>query len=195
MEQVRLFIAIELPDAVKTGLKQVQGYLKSEDRSWAKWVDPDSIHLTLKFLGNVDTAKIEPISRSMQDAADMMSPFDLKISGLGCFPNFQRMQVIWVGLNGDMDSLQKLQNNIELHVSPLGFPGEKRPFKPHLTLCRIRENITSNQRQSTSEVMARTHVNPDLTIKVNSVSLMRSRLTPNGAMYTRISLAKLKPSC
>ena len=141
MEQIRSFIAIELPEEVKTGLKQVQDRLKSPDPSSAKWVDPQSIHLTLKFLGNVDADKIDSITQAIQDAASTVTSFDLKINGLGCFPNPRRVQTIWIGLTGDIDKLQALQRNIESYVSPLGFPTEKRPFTPHLTLARVREYV------------------------------------------------------
>ncbi len=106
MEQIRSFIAIELPEEVKTGLKQVQDRLKSADPSCAKWVDPVGIHLTLKFLGNVDVDKIDAITQAIQDASITVAPFDLKIDRLGCFPNLRRVQIVWVGLNGDVDKLQ-----------------------------------------------------------------------------------------
>lgn len=124
MEQIRSFIAIELPEEVKTGLKQVQDRLKSADPSCAKWVDPVGIHLTLKFLGNVDVDKIDAITQAIQDASITVAPFDLKIDRLGCFPNLRRVQIVWVGLNGDVDKLQVFVNNIESHVAPLGFPTE-----------------------------------------------------------------------
>ncbi len=192
MEQIRSFIAIELPEEVRTGLKQMQDLLKSFDSASAKWVDPQSIHLTLKFLGNVDGAKISTIVQAVRDAAIGATPFEMRIDGLGCFPSPKRVQVVWVGLIGELEKLQALQKNIELHVAPLGFPTEKRPFAPHLTLARVRESVTPVQRQTLGSRIVETQVGLNLSIKVSGVSLMRSRLTPAGAIYSRLGSVELK---
>jgi RNA 2',3'-cyclic 3'-phosphodiesterase len=195
MEQVRAFIAIELPAEVKAGLKQVQDRLKSSDPSSAKWVDPQSVHLTLKFLGNVDIDQLDSITRAIQDASVNISPFELNIDGLGCFPNSRRAQTIWIGLTGDITRLQNLQKNVESRVSPLGFPTEKRLFTPHLTLARVRDYVTPEQRQFLGELVTATQIKLNLNIKITSISLMRSQLTPAGAIYTRLRSVELKPPC
>ncbi len=192
MEQIRSFIAIELPEEVRTGLKQIQDLLKSFDSAPAKWVDPQSIHLTLKFLGNVNGEKISTIVQAIRDAAIEVTPFELKVDGLGSFPNPKRVQVVWIGLTGELEKLQALQKNIELQVAPLGFPTEKRPFAPHLTLARVRESVTPVQRQTLGTRIIETQIGLNLAIKVGAISLMRSRLTPAGAVYTRLSLVELK---
>jgi 2'-5' RNA ligase len=195
MEQIRLFIAIELPEPVKTGLKQIQDSLKSADPSVARWVDPQGIHLTLKFLGNVDVDKIDAITRAMQPAKMSVGAFDLQIADLGVFPNSRRVQIVWIGLGGSVDKLLELQKDIELYIAPLGFPPEKRPFTPHLTIARVREYATPVQRQALGEIVAKTQTELNLGIKVNSISLMRSQLTPKGAIYTRLCSAQLKSPC
>ena len=194
VEQIRSFIAIELPEEVKSGLKRIQDLLKSPDPATAKWVDLESIHLTLKFLGNVDVDKIDGVTRAIHHAVDAFTPFELNVDGLGCFPNPKRVQIIWVGLAGDIEKLLVLQGNIESCVSPLGFPTEKRPFTPHLTLARVREYVTPVQRQTLGEVVARTQTDHTLSFRVNSISLMKSRLTPAGAIYSRLDSVKLKSS-
>jgi len=98
VEQLRCFIAIGLPDEVKAGFKDLQAQLKSGGQGSIKWVDPYSIHLTLKFLGGVDAAKIPPITAAMEEATQGIAPFSLKVEGLGAFPNLRRVQVVWVGL-------------------------------------------------------------------------------------------------
>jgi RNA 2',3'-cyclic 3'-phosphodiesterase len=195
MEQIRSFIAIELPETVKVGLKKVQDLLKSADPTCAKWVDPGSIHLTLKFLGNVDVDRIDAVAGAMQKAAVIVSPFNLKIETLGSFPNLKRVQVVWVGLTGDIDELLALQQKVESYVAPLGYPTEKRSFTPHLTLARIRDFATPVQRQALGEIVTKTQIEPNLSIKVNSISLMRSQLTPAGAIYTRLRSVELKSPC
>ena len=195
MEQIRSFIAFELPEEVKTGLKQIQDRLKSGDPSIAKWVDPQSIHLTLKFLGYVDSNKVTDIVQAMRNAVVTVSCFELKINGLGCFPSPARVQTIWVGLIGDLQKLQVLQNNLETYVAPLGFPTEKRTFTPHLTLARVRESAMPIQRQALGGLIGTTKIELNLPIEVNHISLMKSRLTPSGAIYTRLDSVELKSPC
>jgi RNA 2',3'-cyclic 3'-phosphodiesterase len=195
MDQIRSFIACELPETVKSGLVQIQADLQSVDPSCAKWVDPNSIHLTLKFLGNVDTEKIESITKGLFEAARNIPPFQLELDGLGAFPNLRRVQVVWIGLKGDLDLLQKLQSQIEDRISPLGFPPENRTFKPHLTLARVREATTPLIRQSIGERLSQIKIDSNRIIPVDSVSLMRSQLTRAGAVYSRLCSIKLNPSC
>jgi 2'-5' RNA ligase len=195
VEQLRLFIAIELPDGVKSSLNRIQDILKKNDPSYAKWVAPQGIHLTLKFLGNVDADKVEPITRAVNAAAREISPFRLEIRGLGAFPNLRRVQVIWAGIRGDLNILQMLQKIVESNLNAIGFPQEKRGFTPHLTLARLRETATLLQRQSLGELIAKTDFESNLIIKVNTVNLMRSQLMRGGAIYTCLYSAELNPSC
>jgi RNA 2',3'-cyclic 3'-phosphodiesterase len=193
MEQIRSFIAIELPAEVKSGLKNVQGLLKSDNPRTARWVDPDSIHLTLKFLGNVPADKISIITQSIQTAVQGISPFSLEVKGLGAFPGLTRPQVVWIGLTGGLADLQTLQKNLESLIAPLGFPTENRPFTAHLTLARLRDTATSLERQKLGELIAHTVPPAGLALKVDSISLMRSQLTPSGAVYTRLAEVPLYP--
>ena len=109
MEHVRTFIAIELPDEVKSALSQIQSRLKSGSQYPVKWVNPHSIHLTLKFLGNVAAAKLDEITKAIEVAAKGTPPFHLKVKGLGVFPNPKKVQVVWVGIDGDIKQLNQLQ--------------------------------------------------------------------------------------
>jgi RNA 2',3'-cyclic 3'-phosphodiesterase len=196
MEQpIRSFIAIELPSEVKSLLERIENSLKSGDPSCAKWVSPESIHLTLKFLGNVSETKIEAVVQSLQKAAQNIPPFNLTIQGLGAFPNLKRPQVVWVGLAGDLVQLQTLQKQVEANVSPLGFPSEARPFTPHLTLARVRDYASPQSQQSLGDLISRTQIEADYRVPVSSISLMKSQLTRAGAVYTRLASIDLKPSC
>ncbi len=195
MEKLRLFIAIELPPEVKAGIKKVQDSLKSGHQQTAKWVDPESIHLTLKFLGYVESEKVEKITRCTRIAAVENRAFSLEIKSAGAFPTLTRPQVVWIGLAGAIEQLQKLQKDLESRVSPLGFPPENRPFTPHLTLARVRDTATLIERQKLGEKVAQTGSLSGLIISVNSISLMRSQLTPRGAIYTRLAAIGLSTSC
>jgi 2'-5' RNA ligase len=192
MEQVRCFIAIELPDGVKAGIKGVQAQLKSGGQASVKWVDPYSIHLTLKFIGSVDAAEIAPITTAMEEAVKGVSPFSLRVEGLGAFPNLRRVQVVWVGVGGEVDKLTQLQQRIENNMARLGFAPEKRRFTPHLTLARVRDRASLGEREGLGELIAATEFEATGSFPVEAVSLMKSQLTREGAIYSRISAAALK---
>ncbi len=192
MEQVRSFIAIELPDELKTGLTQLEAQLKLGESLPVKWVDPSSIHLTLKFLGNINVARISEITKAMEAATKGLSAFHLEVKGLGVFPNFRRVQVVWVGVGGEVDKLGQLQQQIESTLVPLGFAAESRPFTPHLTLARLRDRASPDERQRLGQLIAGTRFETVYTIKVDSINLIRSQLTREGAIYSRLSLVGLK---
>ena len=195
MEQVRSFIAIELPGELKLGLIQLQSRLKLGKQPWVKWVEPHSIHLTLKFLGSIPVDKIGEITRAMEEAAQGIPPFHLEVSDLGVFPNLRRVQVAWVGISGQLDKLGQLQQGIESNLARLGFTSESRPFTPHLTLARLRQQASLEERQKFGQLIAGTKFEAVYAIEVDAISLMRSQLTREGAIYSRISSVGLsKPS-
>jgi len=192
MEQIRSFIAIELPDDLKRALIRLQEQLKSGKSTSVKWVDPYSIHLTLKFLGNINTDIIGKISGALEEAVRGISPFHLETKGLGAFPSLKRVQVVWVGITGEVDRLSQLQQRIESSLATLGFVTESRPFAPHLTLARVRDRATPDERQNLGQLIASTSLEGVYSVDVNSVRLMRSQLTREGPIYSRISSVKLK---
>ena len=192
MEQVRSFIAIKLPDELKRGLTQLQAQLKLGNQPSVKWVDPNSIHLTLKFLGNVPVDRIGNITGAMEKAAQGISPFHLEVKDLGVFPNLRRVQVVWVGISGQVDRLSQLQQRIESNLAPLGFAPESRPFTPHLTLARVRDQASPDERQRFGQLIANARFEAAFTLEVESISLMRSQLTREGAIYSQISSVGLK---
>jgi len=195
MEQIRSFIAIELPEEVKDELVHLQEQLKTVDPLCAKWVNPAGIHLTLKFLGNVGMHRIDSICQAIGDASRGISPFHLSLDKMGAFPNLRRIQVVWVGLAGNLDQLKELQRKIEANLVPLGFPPEGRLFTPHLTLARLRETATPPVYQALGQIITNTGTESNVSFKVSCVSLMRSQLSRTGAIYTMLNSIELKPSC
>ena len=191
MEQIRSFIAIELPDELKLGLTQLQDRLKSGRQPWVKWVDPYSIHLTLKFLGNIEVDRIGAITKALEAAVQGVSPFHLEVKDLGVFPNLRRVQVVWVGISGEADKLVKLQQRIESNLTPLGFTAEARPFTPHLTLARLRNQTSLDERQRLGQLISSTKLEAAYSIEVEAINLMRSQLTREGAIYSKISSVEL----
>ena len=194
MEQVRSFIAIELPDGLKEEISQLQARLKSGRQPSVKWVDPYGIHLTLKFLGNVAADKLGEITEAMEKAAGKISPFHLEVKEVGAFPNLRRVQVVWVGVSGELDKVSQLQQRIESSLVPLGFAPESRSFSPHLTLARFRERASLDERQRFGQLIASTNFESAHTIEVDAINLMRSQLTREGAIYSRINSVELSKS-
>ena len=167
MEPVRAFIAIELPVAVKSALAGLQDCFKRSEPAPVKWADPGSIHLTLKFLGNIDTDSIPQLTRAISEAAGEIAPFQLELGKPGGFPTLRAPRVLWVGLRCNTDSLSALQKNIESALVPLGFPREKKGFSPHLTFGRVREKASANDRHRLGEIAASLEVDSPLSFTVD----------------------------
>ena len=191
-QTIRSFIAIELPQAVKTGLQQLQTELTLPQYSFVKCVSPEGIHLTLKFLGNISAQKVTDITGVMEQASQGVNPFQLRLTEVGAFPNMRRPRVLWVGIKGEVDKLVDWQQRLDNGLVPLGFAKETRPFTPHLTLARVRENCSPGDRLHFGEMLAGAHAEVDYKFTVTSLNLMRSQLLPAGAVYSRLAEVKLK---
>ena len=143
---VRAFIAVDISQEARAALAGVAERLQQQGVSGVRWVRPEGIHLTLKFLGEIDTDLVGKILEAMERAVDGTMPLTLALSEPGAFPNANSPRVIWVGLQGDLDPLKELQSRIDQEVHLIGgFPKETRAFAPHLTLGRMRENASSTQ--------------------------------------------------
>jgi 2'-5' RNA ligase len=190
-EEIRSFIAIELPEEVREGLARLRSGLERDEHRFVKWVDPGGIHLTLKFLGNIPFKRVTEITKAIEEAAQGISPFHLEISGIGAFPNLKQVRVFWVGISGEVDRLSMLQQNMDSVLGALGFAKEERSFVPHLTLARIRQGASPPERRSFGDLVGSTIFEDKYHITVNAISLMKSQLTPAGAIYTRLSVVGL----
>ncbi|UCD34456.1 MAG: RNA 2',3'-cyclic phosphodiesterase [Nitrospiraceae bacterium] len=185
---MRSFIAIELPESAKSALAGLQQELK-ESGADVRWVKPEHIHLTLKFLGDVGSEVIDSLIQVLKGTCREGNPFSIEIRGTGVFPHARSPRVIWAGVSGGA-ALAALQRDIERGLSALGFDSEERPFVPHLTVGRVRSSL--GKRQLIEKVDGfRDALFAE--VDVRSVALMKSDLSPAGAHYTalaRISLGK-----
>ena len=191
MDVVRSFIAIHLPPDVRAELTSLEDKLKARRHPFVKWVDPKSMHLTLKFLGDVTVDSIPQIVEAMAGVAKAHSPFDLQVAGTGAFPNWQRPQVVWVGVGGESDKLNDLHRNLESALSPMGFTPEPRSFSAHLTLGRLRDRVTADDRRRFAEFAQKVKFETSLCFQVNAIRLMKSQLTPTGPIYSELAVVKL----
>ncbi|MBI5959975.1 MAG: RNA 2',3'-cyclic phosphodiesterase [Chloroflexi bacterium] len=192
-ETERLFIAIDLPADVRDGLARIQLALKKQSPpETVRWVNPNGIHLTLKFLGDVPVTQRATIEEKLVSAAQPHGVFSLVAGGLGCFPNALKPRVVWVGVHQSLEPLIALRDAIERAIAPLGYPTEDRAFSPHLTLGRVRQEARRADSQQLGEVVAQTSVKEKFEWHVSDVCLIRSDLKPSGAIYTTLFHAPLK---
>ncbi len=191
-EQIRTFIAIELSDAERLALRRLQERLKSTPAArYVRWVAPEGIHLTLKFLGGVDTAQMPALQHAVAGACAGVPPHTLTLDGIGAFPNTRRPNVVWVGVGGDIETAARLADQIDQACAALGFPRETRPFSPHLTLGRVKRDIRPSDQQFVGEMVNTTQVGELGRFRVERVSLMKSDLRPTGSVYTQLSAVEL----
>jgi 2'-5' RNA ligase len=184
MEDIRAFIAIEIPAEIKQKLAEIEDKLRSRKYP-AKWVAAESIHLTLKFLGNISINTVPKINDVLEEASLYVPPFQIGINGLGVFPNLNHVQIIWAGISGELTKLIELQKNIDSGLEKLGFTPESRPFTAHLTLARIRDEASPAERDTAGKMVNAVQLDAaDFTVE--SVSLIKSELRREGPIYTRI---------
>lgn len=182
---MRLFIAIELPEWLRERIVRIQDSLRGFRCSIA-WVKEENLHITLKFLGDVEEERLESISKTIRRVALSSSPFKLKVKRVGCFPTLRGPRVVWVGVE-DSDSLISLKEGIEMALEEIGFEREKRPFHPHITFGRIKKIPEEGW---IKKLLSFGGVEMG-TFEVCSISLFRSLLKPRGAVYTKLVEATL----
>jgi 2'-5' RNA ligase len=178
METIRAFIALDLSDEARAVLATVSAELAQRvpDRS-VRWVEPERIHLTLRFLGNTPLIKLADIYDRLDEVARDHDPFLLSLGRLGCFPSERRPRVIWVGVEGDTEAAAALNSDIESVLVPLGWESERRPFQPHLTLGRVKDN------RARIELPWGKGVAPAATA-IDEVCFYESKLHHSGSVYT-----------
>jgi 2'-5' RNA ligase len=196
MERVRAFVAIGLGEELKRELVAIQRRLgeaaiKRQIRWLVRWVAPQNIHLTLKFLGEVDAARIPELTTALHGATENIESFTLTVRDLGCFPSAKRPNVIWAGLNGQLPSLVEFARRVEDAFGALGFPREARPFSPHLTLGRIKREARPPERAAIGETVEQFAAKELGIIAARAVHLIRSDLKPDGPIYSTLSTVKL----
>jgi RNA 2',3'-cyclic 3'-phosphodiesterase len=180
---LRLFVACELPQDAKDALIAAQDDLRQLHASRLRWVRPEGIHLTLKFLGAVSPDIAQRVTDAL--AAAIVEPFtlNLRFDRLGSFGGRMRLRVVWVGLAGDVEEIAALAEKVEVALAPLGFPRENRPFAPHLTLARVPDDMGIEERSRLADLLA-TYKLPELPpMSISEVALMQSFLSPTGARY------------
>jgi 2'-5' RNA ligase len=187
-QDFRLFISINLTPDLLAALTDLQSQLERQLAPQPlRWARPEGIHLTLKFLGDTDTGRIEDIVRALGQAVASHQAFELSIGGLGCFPNQRKPRVLWVGVQDPDQRLRRLAASVDDAMAGLGWKRENRPFTGHLTLARVKKYASNRDKQALGELLSTVEVTDVLgVLPVQNVHLMRSQLRPDGAIYTAL---------
>ena len=185
--RIRAFLAVELDETVKAALSGIVDGLRRAKIGGLRLVEPGSVHLTLKFLGDILETQVETISSAVDEAVDGIEPFVMQIGDSGVFPSRRRPRVLWVGLDGDLPYMTMLHQRLEDALVSLGYEKESRPFRPHLTLGRLQERASNADRSRAAEALLSSDAARGTPVAVEAVSLMRSVLLPTGAEYGRLS--------
>ena len=186
-KQLRLFVAVELPEATLRALiETIEALQRVAPGDAVRWVRPDGIHLTLEFLGATDEERLPLIHTALRLAVRDAAPFDVTPSGVGSFGGRANLRVVWIGIGGDGGALADLADRVQTAMEPLGYPKEQREFNAHLTLGRVREGASRDERARLHEALARFEPPPIPPFHVERVSLMQSTLGQGGAVYQQL---------
>jgi 2'-5' RNA ligase len=191
MSLLRAFIAVEIPVQIREAVCKAAAPLQKGIGSVVRWVPMENMHLTLKFLGDVSLANVEILAQMLRAEADLFHCFDLRLSGLGSFPNLKRPRVIYIGIQAPA-TLETLQRGIESSLRRLGYESEERGFSPHLTIGRVKQNVTASEQQTIRRALEDTRIDSLGTARVDSLHLYKSDLKPTGSVYSRLFSAPLK---
>jgi 2'-5' RNA ligase len=191
MTTIRAFIAIDLPAEAKDALREVSAALGglvprgAVGTAAVRWVRPEQMHLTLRFLGDTPDERLPAILAALDGVAGRHAPFALRLSGVGCFPNARRPRVVWVGLAGEEAALLALKTDLDAALTPLGWPPEDKPFRAHLTLGRVKDEHAAANATWAADV-------PPLPVPAAALHLIQSDLRPDGPVYTILHTAQLR---
>lgn len=179
-EQIRCFVAIEIPETIQTLLTSAQEELRKFVRG-VSWVKRENIHLTLRFLGDVTPNQISVIKYSIEQVTDTRSPFSMELGGIGAFPNLSRPRIIWAGVKIGADEVGAIAREIDLRLSRRGYERDGKPFRPHLTLARLKSRTNL---KPLIDVFQQYDTISGARMMVKQVRIVQSQLRRGGAVYT-----------
>ena len=180
-ESIRCFVAVEIPESIQDLLTEIQEAFRPKIER-ASWTRPRNIHLTLKFIGEVENNSVNQIDASLHRTAGQQKPFSIEIGGVGAFPNLVQPRVLWVGIKRGTIQLSTLASTIDDELVKLGFSNENR-FHPHLTLARLKNQVNLS---TYSKLFKKFETIEGAFLTVDKITLVKSELRPSGAVYTPI---------
>ncbi|MHC1740792.1 MAG: RNA 2',3'-cyclic phosphodiesterase [Anaerolineaceae bacterium] len=184
-EMKRLFFAIELNSSIHLNLAKIINSLREVGCPGINWVRSENIHLTLKFLGDTPTQNISVLTNTLTEVVTKIDPYNLSVVGTGCFPSAQQPRVLWAGVHAT-EIMLDLQHSLDRALAEKGFPSEKRPFSPHLTLARVTDRTDGILLRNTYQKLITFQKTEFGNLLVDHITLFQSTLTKSGAIYTPI---------
>lgn len=187
--EIRLFIAVSLSAEI---LNKLEIYI-SENRSFSgiRWVNTANIHLTLKFLGNVEIKRIPKICDRLDSLTSRFSTLSLAVTGIGCFPNPERPRIIWAGIHKNAIIIQDIASKLDEELHSIGFEKEKRPFTPHITIGRIKDPKRFAATSGFTNMVQKMQRHEFGECDITKISLIQSLLRPEGPLYTEVHSSPL----
>ena len=187
----RLFVACELPVEVRDAVGGLVESLREQSDGAVRWVNPQSLHVTLKFLGEVPERQLPAVKLALQEAVVRHSAFFLELSSIGTFGGREGLRVMWAAVAGDVLRLEALGRDVNRALAVVGFEPETRPFRPHLTLGRVRNDVPTRQRAEIEVAVGKIKI-PECEWRTSEIALVRSRLQPGGARHDTVATFPLR---
>jgi RNA 2',3'-cyclic 3'-phosphodiesterase len=181
--EIRSFLAFEQPPEIQAILNRVSGELR-RSRLHVRWVKPENIHLTVVFLGNILSEHIQAMENPLQKLCLTTGPFQISLTGTGCFPNSRRPRVLWIGLEGDLERMGRFRDSLQDELQAFGVRREDRAFRPHLTLGRFRS--ADGESRELEAVLTRYRDLSGPVCWLKELILFKSELRSGGSVYTRL---------
>ena len=191
---LRSFIAVKIPQEIQSAVAcSIAPLQKILPKPLVRWVAPENVHLTLKFLGDVSSANLERLAESLKVEARNHEIFTMPVGGLGAFPTARRARVLWIGLEAPV-ALKALMRSVEAVAASLGYASEDRPFSPHLTIGRVGQNVTTTDLSQICTALGATSIGSLGIVRVDAVHIFKSDLLPGGSVYTTLYSLPMKSS-
>lgn len=192
MSLLRAFIAVEIPPDIHKEIESQTAPLRvALGTSLVRWTPVTNIHLTLKFLGDISPSNAKTLAQLLTNEASQHPAFEIQFRELGVFPNSKQPHVLWIGIQAPV-VLAALQHAMEAITAKLGYPVEKRPFSPHLTIGRVKQNLSPAELQRIRTALEETSIDIPGSARISAVHLFKSQLKPTGAVYTCLHSAPLQ---
>jgi len=187
-KSIRAFLALEIPEDILNAMSRLQDKLKRNVSGRISWTKPQGQHLTMKFFGNVSGEDVARIGAAVANRTARHRPLRLGVEKLGVFPGPHRPRVLWCGVSGEVEELCALQKQLDADFADLGFPAEERPFRPHLTLCRIKD---PRDVSGIDKALIKDEAFAAGEFAGKELVLFQSKLAPQGAVYTKLAVFPL----
>lgn len=189
-QYLRTFLSIDLPESTKNEIISHIQRFKDLTQSKIRWVNRENLHITLKFLGKFDGSHIQPLDILLSDRLKTIPKFNIHIDRMGAFPNFHTPKITWLGFDYP-ENLSQIYKHIEDCVVKLGYEADDKPFLPHLTLGRVRRDLSNSEIKDIGQTMANVDLNIQAEFIAERVTLFKSDLTREGPIYSKLFEVKL----